>query len=290
VGEFDRNWVLKMKIDASLRSRIKADFERLNTVAAKKAFPPPDSLSQALDKVVPAGSRKVVAKRNVLPATANMFTTAAVDMWLRAVHSFLISSSLTSVSPIWASVTGYYSSHYSVRAFAHLLGFFRLFGRKRMVHLELASGRSICEFSGKTGREHEIYWATVKEDQHFVSDPFFSSRNLDVKHRDWANYVDHLYEFRPFRPLDREALSARIQRISEIPFATPLIPEVEQFPNVDSVQIIAYHRIVRFRDLVDVIVNGKNRFWDIHRSPEWAMEFTKFQLTEGRTLHSEFTL
>src|SRR5467141_2465107 len=179
-----------MKIDASLRSRIKADFERLSNVAAKKAFPPPDSLSQALDKVVPAGSRKVVAKRNVLPATANMFTTAAVNMWMRAVHSFLISASLTSVSPIWASVAGYYSSHYSVRALAHLLGSFRLFTGKRLVRLQFRTGGHVCSFDPKAGREHEIYWTIVKADQHFSTDPFFTQGNPEVAHRDWAQYID----------------------------------------------------------------------------------------------------
>ena len=44
------------------------------------------------------------------------FAMAAVKMWLRAVHSFLISVSLTKASPIWSSVAGYYSSHYSIRA------------------------------------------------------------------------------------------------------------------------------------------------------------------------------
>jgi hypothetical protein len=279
-----------MKIDASLRDRVKADLDLLNNVAAAKAFPPPDSLSQALNRVIPAASKKAPGARNITTDTAQMFTTAAVDMWMRAVHSFLISGSLTAVSPIWASVVGYYSSHYSVRAFAHLLGFFRLFTRRRMAHLDSQHGRHVCRFNAKTGREHEIYWTIVKEDPHFIADPFFPSNNSDVAHRDWANYADHLPQFRPFRPLDKDALKARIERISEIPFALPPIPQVTKFPDVDSVQIVAYHRIVRFRDLVDAIQGGRNRFWDVHRNPSWAAEFMDFQLSEGRTLHSEFTV
>ncbi len=279
-----------MKIDASLRDRVKTDLNLLNAVAAAKAFPAPDSLSQALDGVFPDKAKKAAATKNITQDVAKMFTTAAVDMWMRAVHSFLVSSSLTAVSPIWASVSGYYSSHYSVRAFAHLLGFFRMFSRKRLVRLEFQLGRYVCRFDAKAGREHDIYWTMVKQDPLFAADPFFPARNSDVAHRDWANYADHLPQFGPFRPLDRQALRARIERISEIPFALPPIPDLSKFPDVDSVQIVAYHRIVRFRDLVDAILAGKNRFWDVHRSPSWATEFMDFQLTEGRTLHSEFVL
>jgi len=279
-----------VKIDTSLRDRVQADFNLLNIIAAANAFPEPNSLSDSLDIAVPPGPKKAAGTKNIDPEISKMFTTAAVDMWLRAVHSFLISGSLTAVSPLWASVTGYYSSHYSMRAFAHLLGFFRQFTRKRMLRSELVAGRHVCSFRHLGGREHEIYWKTVKEDPHFSSDPFFPLANLDVDHRDWANYVDHLSEFRPFRPLDKEALKGRIERISEIPFALPPVPDVRKYPDVDSVQIVAYHRIVRFRHLVDVLLVGKNRFWDVYRNPSWAMEFMDFQLTAGRTLHSEFTL
>ncbi len=279
-----------MKIDASLRDRVQADFDLLNIIAAANAFPGPNSLSDSLDIAVPPGPKKAIGTKNIGPEISQMFTTAAVDMWLRAVHSFLISGSLTAVSPLWASVTGYYSSHYSMRAFAHLLGFFRQFTHKRMLRSEFVAGRHICSFKHAGGREHELYWKTVKEDPHFSSDPFFPPSNVDVEHRDWANYVDHLSEFRPFRPLDKDALKGRIERISEIPFALPPVPDVRKYPDVDAVQIVAYHRIVRFRGLVDALLVGRNRFWEVYRNPSWAMEFMDFQLTAGRTLHSEFTL
>ena len=95
-----------------------------------------------------------------------MFTTGAVDIWMRAVHSFLVSASLTDVSSIWSSVAGYYSSHYAVRSIAHLLGFFQLFKGKRIVHLQFLSGQYVCSFDPKKAqdREHKLYWQIVKKD------------------------------------------------------------------------------------------------------------------------------
>jgi len=227
-----------------------------------------------------------------------MFTTAAVDIWMRSVHSFLVSASLTEVSPIWASVAGYYSSHYAVRALAHLLGFFQLFSRKRIARLELGGGNYVCTFNPKKAgeREHRIYWQIVKDDRHFSADPFFTEYNpaideSDVAHRDRANYADHLSPMFPiFRPLNAETLRSRIDRISEIPFTSPPIPRVSRYPDVESVQIIAYHRLVRFRDLVDSVVGNGNRFWNVHRNPTWARDYMDFQLTEELELRSQFTL
>lgn len=94
----------------------------------------------------------------VEPKVARWFTTAAVDMWLRGVHSFLISVSLTNASPIWASVSGYYSSHYVVRAFAHLLGYFQLYRLERIIYLEHDKNkkRYICKVVNKKPQEHEF--------------------------------------------------------------------------------------------------------------------------------------
>jgi len=226
-----------------------------------------------------------------------MFTTAAVDIWMRAVHSFLVSSSLTNVSPVWASVAGYYSSHYSVRALAHLLGFFQLFSRKRIVRLQFHGGSYVCNFDPKTAgdREHRFYWRIVKKDPHFATDTFFTENNSaiddsDVAHRDRASYADHLPQFPVFRPLDAVALRTRINRISEIEFASPPIPRVSRYPDVESVQIIAYHRLVRFRNFVDAVVGGGNRFWNVHRDPTWARDFLDYQLTDEATMRSQFTV
>lgn len=226
-----------------------------------------------------------------------MFATAAVDMWLRAVHSFLVSASLTSVSPIWASGSGYYSSHYAVRALAHLLGFFQLYTQKRIAQLQIRDGNYVCTFQPKTvnDREHRFYWKTVKRDQHFAGDPFFTDNDAavdvsDVGHRDWANYKDHLPQFPMFRPLDEVALKTRVERISSIEITAPPIPRISRYPDLENVQVVAYHRVVRFRDLVDAILGGTNRFWRVHRTPPWVSKFTDFQVTEPATLRSRFTL
>jgi hypothetical protein len=286
-----------VKIDSALHVHLTTAFASRRNQPPVYPFPAAGSLSELLGKAIPAKSKGLTTK-NVEPAVAQMFATAAVNMWMRAVHSFLISASLTDVSPIWASVTGYYSSHYSIRAFAHLLGSFRLFTRGRMVRLQLTAGRYVCSYDPKKGREHLVYWKIVKADQHFGTDPFFNQDNPEdvhhrdnpeVAHRDWAQYIDHLPQFPPFKPLEKAALRARIDKISDTPFDTPPIPQIDKYPDVDSVQVIAYHRLVRFRTFVDAILGGRNAFWKVYRNPTWAIEFMDFQLTEGRRLHSDFT-
>jgi hypothetical protein len=283
-----------MKINAALKAHVIRAFAPLNNEAAVHAFPAPASLSRELNNANPSASTGLVSSTKTL-RIAKMFTTAAVDMWMRAVHSFLISASLTDVSPIWASATGYYSSHYTVRSIAHLLGFFQLFKRHKIVRLELQGGHFVCSFNPKTERDHEhfFYWKVVKADPLFAGDQFFTLNagdGSDVAHRNHANYADHLSQFPVFRPLDARAVKNRIERISEIEFEAPPIPQVALHLDVQSAQIIAYHRLVRFRDLVDAIIGTGNRFWKVHRDPAWARDFMDFQLTEESTLRSEFTL
>ena len=288
-----------MKIDPAVKAHVEEAFAPLNNQAAAHSFPSPASLSSALDKVNPSGATIIVAPGKT-PAIAKMFTTAAVDMWLRAVHSFLISASLTNVSPIWSSASGYYSSHYTVRSLAHILGFFQLFSRKKIARLELQAGRFVCRFDAKTmhDREHSFYWKIVKSNPLFSSDPFFTKNpskdeadvGSDVGHRDRANYADHLSSFPMFHPLNELEVKRRIERISEIEVKAPPIPIVRLYPDIESVQVIAYHRLMRFRDLVDTIVGTRNRFWSVHRDPPWAREFMDFQVTAEATLRSVFTL
>jgi hypothetical protein len=286
-----------MKIDADLQTQIQQGFAPLNQEAAVHAFPRASALSTALSRANPLGTTTVVPAAQTR-AIAKMFVTASVDMWLRAVHSFLISTSLTGVSPIWASVSGYYSSHYTVRSIAHLLGHFQLFSRQKTVRLDYQGGQFVCTFSPKANRdrEHRFYWKTVKKSSLFVGDPFFTENppaptdESDVAHRDRANYSDHLASFPVFHPLDAATVRTRIERISEIEFEAPPIPKVSRYPDIDSVQVVAYHRLVRFRDLVDAVVGPGNRFWNVHRDPSWARGFIDFQLTEEPSLKAEFLL
>jgi hypothetical protein len=245
-------------------------------------------LAEALERVCPQSSTEPVRVPTDVPI---LFATAAVEAWLRAVHSFLISASITDASPLWSAIAGYYASHYCMRAFSHLLGYFQLFRRKRIVRLE--KGRPMCLFSRKQGtdREHAFYWKVVKQDPYFATDPLFTenqddSEASDAAHRNRVTYGDHLSNFPQFRVLNEQALQDRLQLISAMQFGAPPIPRRANAPDVESVQIVAYHRIVRFRRLVDDILGGQSRFWTIHRSPTWAVAWVGFQLTEQPGLGS----
>lgn len=284
-----------MKIEATLQDRVTRLFAPLDHEPATN-LPATGALSTALAAFVPATSKAVITS-NIGPSIFKMFPTAAVNIWMRGVHSFLASTALTEISPIWASVAGYYSSHYSVRAIAHLLGCFQLFTIHRTVQLELDGNRFVGTFSPKTGndREHRLYWKVVKTDPHFAGDSFFTDNNpanerCDVRHRDKANYADHLPQFPTFHPLDRNTIIARINKISSIEIVSAPIPNADDYPDVESVQVVAYHRLVRFRALLDAILGSRNRFWSVHRNPPWSREFMDFQLTDADARKAEFTL
>ena len=276
-----------MTIDKNLQSRIQAAFARLDNVGGSEAFPKPAAIARDLEKLIPSTGPQTISVR---PQIATSFAAASIDMWLRSVHSFLISASLTNASPIWSSVSGYYASHYAVRALAHLLGHFLLFRRGRIAQLELTSGRHYCSFAKRTGddREHVIYWRRVKADVHFSNDPFFTdnlplagSSTSDVRHRDHANYADSLVRYYPqFRVLDENALKIRVSTISQIEITDPPIPRLSEFPDLDSVQLIAYHRIVKYRHFLDEILGQSSRFWRAQRNPSFAMGIVNYQVTE----------
>lgn len=277
-----------MKIDPDVENRLRVFFGPLQKRAARGSVPRMGFLSkeltQAIDKAGNAGKRAITIA--IPQKVAVAFATAAVDIWLRAVHSFLISCALTDASPIWASATGYYSSHYSVRAIAHLLGYFQLFRKKRIVVLDGSGCGYSCQVQSKGAgdREHRFYWRVVKEHRQFASDPLFTANDTggdatDVGHRDRANYADHLGHLPSFEVIDKDKLKLRIAQISKILFDAPPIPRLGSFPDVESVQVVAYHRIVRFRQLLDEGVGVKNRFWNVHRKPQWVGDMMDFQLT-----------
>lgn len=277
-----------MPIDSALRERLSATFKPLNTTAAARSFPPPEALSKALDDLLTQHAQRQSA--NVDPALSRMIGTASVDMWLRAVHSFLVSAALTQTSPIWASVSGYYSSHYSVRAIAHLLGYFQLFRRRRIVQFTLSAGKPRCVFTKKNANdgEHSIYWRLVKSDAHFQADPLFTKNESadpsDGNHRNLANYGDHIQQYPNFQALDEDQVRARIDFISKISLNSPPIPSRSKFPEIESVQVVAYHRLVTFRRFLDEAIGTENRFWKVHRDPAWARTFTNLQLVEQNGL------
>ena len=277
-----------MNIDETFRTQLAATFKLLQSQAAANSFPPPRALADRLRKLIP---RDGTTFSDVDARGASHFCTAAVDVWLRGVHSFLVSASLTEASPIWASVCGYYASHYSVRGIAHLLGYFQLFRDKCLVQMNLDRGKYVCNFTRKNAGdgEHKLYWKLVKKNVNFSHNELFTENNpdsdtSDIRHRNHANYSDHLLAYPAFKPLDNQTLKNRVEYISKIVFDAPPLPRFDKFPDVEYVQLIAYHRIVHFRRLLDEALGAKNRFWNVHRSPSVASGIIDFQLAEGRGL------
>ncbi len=280
-----------MNIDEGFRNHVDAIFQPLNKISAIHKLPEPGKFSEILKEFsVKMSSSTSSVTWNINQQIASYFGTAAVEVWLRGVHSFLISVSLTEVSPIWASVSGYYSSHYSVRGIAHLLGYFNLFSKSQTVQLQRNGGRYSCVFAskpgGKNGGEHKLYWILVKRNPIFASDPIFTENDQsidasDIGHRNFANYMDHLFIFPNFHPLDEKALKNRIERISKISLNDTPIPRRSSFPDVDYVQLIAYHRIISFRKILDEILGNKNKFWKAYRNPDFSSKYMDFQLANS---------
>ena len=287
-----------MIIDDSLRSHLLATFGSLSAATPEDALPEPTTLSLFLEPMV---SNDPIVIKPIDEKSASYFASAAVDIWLRSIHSFLVSAYLSETSPVWSSVSGYYSSHYAVRGLAHLLGYFQLFHKKRVVQLKFDQDHCTCVFrrKNKRGGEHQLYWDLVKQNSAFIGDDLFTQNLLDPtayrkrqasedfgkesyegELRNRANYADHLFSYPALSSLDKNLLKERIEQISKIVCYAPPIPRIEKYPDLEYVQLIAYHRIIRFRKLLDDVLEGTNAFWEMYRTPAFAAEFMNFQLVE----------
>jgi hypothetical protein len=271
-------------MNKALQNQITVMFAALDKKSAADAFPAPSTLSSFLTVHCAPFTQTTVAAK---PGDLTLFATAAVEMWLRAIHSFLISASLTQASPIWSSVAGYYSSHYSVRAFAHLFGLFHLHRMKRLIQLAANGKGWVMQIDRKNAgdREHKLYWKYLSDHPELSNDPFFypnreDKPESDGSHRNKANYADHLNTFPVFKPLDEGQLVIRIQRIAEIEFSDVPIPSADRFPDIATVQILAYHRIVKFRRFLDETVGPAHRFWKVQRSPPWGPKTLTFEVVD----------
>jgi hypothetical protein len=258
-------------MDKELETRLQVMFAGLNRQSAADSFPDPGTLAGLLSQHADTSSASTTVAAT--PQIRSYFATAAVEMWLRSVHSFLISASLTTASPIWSSVAGYYSSHYAVRAFAHLFGVFQLYKKGKIARLDKDGGHFVLEKKGSDG-EHKFYWKEVIKHPQLANDPFFYPNFEDQRdggHRNKMNYWDHICRYPTFQPLETQILKDRVQRISTIPFSSVPTPRADKdhFPDIDNVQIIAYHRLVKFRRLVDEVCLA-NRFWKVQRTPAWC--------------------
>ena len=277
-----------MTVDLALENQMARMFDSLKTYPAGQ-LPSMGELSERLSAIAP-GKGVASATYSLDIRMVQLLSTASINMWMRAVHSFLISASLTNTSPIWSSVTGYYSSHYSVRALAHSLGFFHLFRAKRNVQVSMKNGRFEARFfqKGANDREHVIYWSVVRSCTIFADDPIFTDNKSDQgpsdsQHRDAANYADHVPSLPKFAPLSKDELTGRIRHISEVELSSVRIPNVDAFPDLVAVQLIAYHRLVKFRDLLDELLGTSNRYWNQARSPTFAKRYMDYQVAESNT-------
>jgi len=274
----------------STRIQIEHMFAGLNKASASNSFPERGALSIRLNHFVDGKNN---GAHKIEQAIASTFATSAIEMWHRSIHSFLISASLTKASPVWASVSGYYSSHYSMRAFAHLLGYFQLRKKRKIIQLQINGSSYLCQILSKNGddAEHKSYWKIVKSHSEFSSDPFFtnnddplpnygSDRRSDVGHRSIANYADHIDGFPPFQILDQPYLKQRVDKISGMELSDAPIPRLELYPDLDNVQLIAYHRLVKFKAYLDDIFGESNRFWKVQRRPTWCSPFLDFQIVK----------
>jgi len=224
------------------------------------------------------------------PVEAALFGSAAVEMWLRAVHSFLISNSMMKASPIWSSVAGYYSSHYVMRAFSHLFGHF-LLGRDHLtVQMKLHNGGYSCTSSKSSPAEHQYYWTVPRGEYGSAKGVLFSDNKqirdfktecTDGSHRVFANYFDHINHFEDFEPINEDYLKERIEHISELVTDSPALPDHKKYPDLDSVHLIAYARIVEFRSYIDNVVDSKNKYWAHFRDPSWFRKYMDFQIPES---------
>jgi len=167
-----------------------------------------------------------------------------------------------------------------------------MYRAKHVAFLEPVGSRWQCTFTKRTGsdREHKFYWKTVHNDAHFSSSDLFhtneeSATSSDSSHRNMANYTELLNHNPKFSVLERSFLLERIEKISSIEIHAPPIPSRIKFPDVESVQLCAYRRLVLFRQFIDdVLGKDGNRYWSVHRNPSWLDGMMDFQVTASRPL------
>jgi hypothetical protein len=116
------------------------------------SFPARRALATSLRKIVREATSDTPS---IGPQISALFASASVEMWQRAVHSFMISASLHRASSLWASVAGYYASHYAVRSFAHMLGYFQLYVDKRILKLDISGAHHVCTITKKNASHGE---------------------------------------------------------------------------------------------------------------------------------------
>lgn len=274
-----------MAIDYITADRIvDLTFGKLDKPNAKLIFPERGTLSKHLNGLL---SRMGTTAPILAHDQSPLLASAGVEMWHRAIHSFLCSVALSKSSPLWASVSGYYSSHFVMRAFAHSMGIFKSFSEKTVIQVSVENGQFVCTplvWSSKSQGEHAFYWKAVKgHPKLFNNDLFRENNERDIKsdssHRTFANYTDHMNSFVPLDFPSMNEVADGVERISRIRLHSVTSPSREDFPDLQNVQILAFQRIIAFHDFLDEKVH-KNRFWRAHRRPDWCKNVMLYQVEE----------
>jgi len=277
-----------MAIDYSSADQVlELSFGKLDKPSARMDFPKPGTLSKEFSALIRDSTATPILSHRHSP----MLASAGVEMWHRAVHSLLWSVALTESSPLWASVSGYYASHFVMRAFAHSMGIFKSFTKKATVQILVQNGQFVCTRLSDSGGEHAFYWKAVKGHPKLSSNPLFRENHerennkqedkSDAIHRNFANYADHLNSFQALKFSTTQEVSERVEKISRIRLhsVTAPTPQRGNFPDIYNVQILAFQRIVAFHDFLEDRV-PKNRFWRAHRRPNWCKDIISFQVED----------
>jgi hypothetical protein len=259
---------------------LQASFAKMDS-PSKLAFPAAGSLSTSFQKLLKGKTQSLVP----LPhKDAALMASASVEMWHRAIHSFVWSVAMTESSHLWASVSGYYASHFIMRAFAHSLGIYKSFALRKEIQIVFSGGQFSCALSTPNLGEHEYYWKVVKDYPKFAGNPLFRTNyqhdeTSDATHRTYANYIDHLDGFAAVSLPAPEEIALSIEKISRIRLYSVTEASRDDYPDLQNVQILAFQRIVAFQDFLDSEI-PKNRFWKAHRRPQWCRVSMIYQLDD----------
>jgi hypothetical protein len=269
-----------MSIDySSVDHVMRLAFAKLDGSGGGPDFPAPGSLSAYINGRLTVGPDCTIAHSHV-----GMVASASVEMWHRAIHSFLWSVALTKSTPLWASISGYYASHFVMRAFAYSMGVFKSFVKRTAVQVTVDHGHFMCSpFSAADG-EHAFYWKIVRRHPDLIANSLFKDNSerdpkSDSSHRTFANYTDHVGKFVPLGIPSSVAIASDVERISRIRLHSVESPARDDYPDIHNVQILAFQRIVAFQDFLDGKVPD-NKFWRRHRRPIWCRDLMRYQVDE----------
>lgn len=229
------------------------------------SIPKPASLSKYLRTFKPAFSGLVEIN------DATLFISAAMEMWQRSINSLILSVAWSDVSRTWGVVTAYYSSHYMIRAFAHLHGYYSL---HKEASIELSKNVKGFQITcGKRRNEHEYYWKAVSDLK--LNEKLFG-KNTEQVHRGFASYQDHLHDF---KKLDKKSIpnlaevQMKVATIADLPY-NPL--DDSKIPDLTTIQCLSYQRICFYRNWFESKF-GSSKYWKSLRTPQWCASVMSYK-------------